>query len=290
MAPMSSRHPRAASALAQVPRPRASLFAALTAALCLFSVGCNLTVKRVNSAEKKPNNVWVFFTVKDGDEPMGGLKADDFTIYEDGKVVSRFESKQTIQNPDVAAVMYTMLLVDMSGSITEANQADALVDAAKSFAQKVGKSQKVGVYAFDGSDKLEKIVGFTEAEGSVDAGLERMRTYKGKDPSTNLHGAVIEGLKELERELDKDKRPLKFGTLVTFTDGTDRANRYTKDQMREEIGRRTTTTTRSSRSASAPTSGRAISARSARMARSSSPTRPSSRTPSTRSPTASSAT
>lgn len=235
MAPMSSRHPRAASALAQVPRPRASLFAALTAALCLFSVGCNLTVKRVNSAEKKPNNVWVFFTVKDGDEPIGGLKADDFTIYEDGKVVSKFESKQTIQNPDVAAVMYTMLLVDMSGSITEANQADALVDAAKSFAQKVGKSQKVGVYAFDGSDKLEKIVGFTEAEGSVDAGLERMRTYKGKDPSTNLHGAVIEALKELERELDKDKRPLKFGTLVTFTDGTDRANRYTKDQMREEI-------------------------------------------------------
>ena len=108
------------------------------------------------------------------------------------------------------------------------------IDLSK-IAQKVGKSQKVGVYAFDGSDKLEKIVGFTEAEGSVDAGLERMRTYKGKDPSTNLHGAVIEGLKELERELDKDKRPLKFGTLVTFTDGTDRANRYTKDQMREEI-------------------------------------------------------
>ena len=74
--------------------------------------------------------------------------------------ISKFESKQTIQNPDVAAVMYTMLLVDMSGSITEANQADALVDAAKSFAQKVGKSQKVGVYAFDGSTHLTPVAPF----------------------------------------------------------------------------------------------------------------------------------
>ena len=33
----------------------------------------------------------------------------------------------------MAAVHYTLLLVDMSGSVTESGQADALVDAAKSF-------------------------------------------------------------------------------------------------------------------------------------------------------------
>lgn len=215
------------------------IFALLVAALSLTLVACGggLTVTRINSAQKKPNNVWVFFTVEKGDEPVGGLTADDFKIYEDGDLVSKFESKQVIQNPEVAAVMYTMLLLDFSGSITEAEQADALVDAAKLFSERVGKTQKVGVYIFDGSEKIQSVVPFTEAQGSVEGGLEGLRKYKPKDPSTNLHGAVIEGVKELKKQLDKDKKPLKFGTLVVFSDGTDRANRATRDQMKDELGK-----------------------------------------------------
>jgi hypothetical protein len=107
--------------------------------LCLSLCACGgggLNVKMINSAQKKPANVWVFFTVEAGDEPVGGLNAEDFKIYEDGELVSLYESKQTIQNPEVAAVMYTMLLMDMSGSITESGQADALVDAAKAFSER----------------------------------------------------------------------------------------------------------------------------------------------------------
>ena len=94
----------------------------ITVLLCLPAVGCasgggSYNVKLVNSAQKKPNNVWVFFTVQQGDDPVGGLAAEDFTIYEDGEEVSKFESKQVILNPEMAAVMYTMLLVDMSGSV-----------------------------------------------------------------------------------------------------------------------------------------------------------------------------
>jgi hypothetical protein len=207
-------------------------------ALVTLLLGCGggLTVTRVNSAERKPSNVWVFFTVeRDKDDPVGGLTADDFKIYEDGELVSKFESKQVIQNPEVAAVMYTMLLVDMSGSISESGQADSLVDAAKSFSEKVGKTQKVGIYAFDGSEKIHSVTPFTEAQGSVAGGLEGLRKYKAKDSSTNLHGAVVEGLRELRKELDKDKKPLKFGTLVVFTDGSDRAARVSRDEMRKEI-------------------------------------------------------
>jgi hypothetical protein len=211
----------------------------LAALLALASVACGggLNVTRINSAQKKPANVWVFFTVDAGeDEPVGGLTADDFEIYEDGELVSKFESKQTIQNPEVAAVMYTMLLVDMSGSVTDSGQADTLVDSAKDFSDRVGKTQKVGVYAFDGEAKIHSVVPFTEAQGSVQGGLEGLRKYKPKDPSTNLHGAVVEGLKELKEELEKDKRPLKFGTLVVFSDGTDRANRVTRDDMKKAMG------------------------------------------------------
>jgi hypothetical protein len=204
--------------------------------MMLTGCGGGLSVTRVNSAQRKPNNVWVFFTVDKGrKDPVGGLTADDFAIYEDGGLVSKFESKQTIQNPEVAAVMYTLLLVDMSGSVTESGQADALVEAAKSFTDKVGQHQKVGVYAFDGEEKLHSVVPFTEAQGSVQGGLDGLRKYKAKDPSTNLHGAVVEALKELKSSLDKERKPLKFGTLVVFTDGTDRAARLSREDMKKEV-------------------------------------------------------
>lgn len=212
----------------------ASFFAT---ALLSQGVGCSsLEVTRINSAQDKPNNVWVFFTVQDGEEPVAGLTAEDFEIYEDDKLVSKFESKQTIQNPDVAAVMYTLLLLDMSGSVTESGEADRLVDAAHMFSERVGKTQKVGVYAFDGGEDLYSVVRFTEEPGSIDGGLEGLRAYKSKDPSTNLNGAVVQGLEVLDEALQKDKRPLKFGTLVVFSDGSDRAARITKQEMLESLG------------------------------------------------------
>jgi len=208
--------------------------------LLLASVfGCApaLTVTRLNSSERKPNNVWVFFTVERGEEPVGGLDVKSFTIYEDDQLVSPYESLQVIQNPDVAAVQYTMLLLDMSGSITASGDADALVDAAKLFTERVGKSQRVGVYSFDGSPDLTPVAAFTEAQGRVDGALESLRSRTPKDPSTNLHGAVVQALKELRQALDKDERPLKFGTLVVFTDGTDRAARVSRQEMLQEISR-----------------------------------------------------
>lgn len=216
----------------------------LAQALCVLlcttmGLGCassGLQVTRLNSEQKKPNNVWVFFTVEDGEDPVPGLAAEDFDIYEDDSLVSVFESKQTIQNPEVAAVMYTLLLLDMSGSVTESGQADLVVDAAQSFTEKVSKTQKVAVYAFDGDKKIRSVVRFTGTKGSVDGGLEGLRGYTPRDPSTNLHGAVVEGLDVLRAELDKDKRPLKFGTVVVFTDGTDRAARVTEEEMVEALG------------------------------------------------------
>ncbi|MCB9718083.1 MAG: VWA domain-containing protein [Myxococcales bacterium] len=220
-------------------RRRVTRLASSVLALSLLPLGCSsgLTVTRLNSDHKKPNNVWVFFTVQDEEEPVAGLAAEDFAIYEDDQLVSVFESKQTIQNPDVAAVMYTLLLLDMSGSITESGQADLIVDAAQSFSDRVGQSQKVAVFAFDGGKDIRSVVGFTEAKGSIEGGLEGLRTYKARDPSTNLNGAIVDGLQVLRKALDKDKRPLKFGTLVVFSDGTDRAARVSKEDMQEELGK-----------------------------------------------------
>jgi hypothetical protein len=218
-----------------MPTPKSLFVAAITAA-ALMACGESLTVTRINSAEDKPNNVWVFFTVQDGEEPVAGLTAEDFEIYEDEELVSKYESKQTIINPDVAAVMYTLLLLDMSGSVTESGESDRLVDSAQQFSDKVEQSQqKVGVYAFDGGEDIRSVVPFTESTASVEGGLEGLRTYKARDPSTNLNGAVIQGLEVLRKALDEDKRPLKFGTLVVFSDGTDRAARITDEAVQEAL-------------------------------------------------------
>lgn len=203
--------------------------------VALTACGSGLTVTRVNSSEEKPNNVYVFFTVKEGEDPVGGLQASNFQIYEDDQLVSPFESMQIILNPEVAAVSYTLLLLDMSGSVKWSKSSDQLVDAALSFEERVGKSQKVAVYAFDGSAEIHPIVPFTETKGQVARGVEGLRDYEPRDPSTNLHGAVIAGLETLKKALDKDPKPLKFGTLVVFTDGTDRAARVSGDEMRAAL-------------------------------------------------------
>ncbi|MBI5532561.1 MAG: VWA domain-containing protein [Deltaproteobacteria bacterium] len=202
----------------------------------LAGCGGGLKLTPIKSTSEKPSNVAVYFKVEASNgEPIGGLKADQFKIYEDGALVSQFESKQTILNPEVAASHYTMLLIDMSGSISESGSTDSVVEAATAFTQKVEKYQKVGVYAFDGSDQIYPIAPFTNSAASATAGIKSLKGFKAKDPSTNLHGAVIKGMKELETALSHAEHPMRFGTLVVFTDGSDRAGRVSNDDMRKAV-------------------------------------------------------
>ena len=56
----------------------------------------------------------MFFTVDDSEgNPVGGLAAESFVIYEDDQRVSPSESQQTIINQEVAAEHFTLLLVDI---------------------------------------------------------------------------------------------------------------------------------------------------------------------------------
>jgi hypothetical protein len=197
--------------------------------LLLGSIGCSgLNVTLVQSAYRRPSNVAVFFTVDDrSGDPVPGLQAADFRIYEDGQLVSVDESQQTIVNPEVAAEHYTMLLVDMSGSVTASDQVPMIVEAAQSFAATLEGHQKVAVYAFDGAEEIYPIQGFRESAG----GIARLGSFRTRDNSTNLYGAVVKATEVLGQELERASTPLRFGTLVVFTDGTDRAARVTSDQM-----------------------------------------------------------
>ena len=209
----------------------------LACGLLLFaSTGCaGLQLTSIKMTQQKPSNVAVYFKVQtQGGDPVGGLSADQFRIYEDGQLVSQYESKQTILNPEVAAVHYTLLLVDMSGSVSASGNSESVAQAVGTFTERVEKQQKVAIYAFDGSPDLHPIVPFTD-QGGAKAGAQQLGSFKAKDPSTNLNGAVVKALDELDNALGKATQPLKFGTLVVFTDGTDRANRVPEADMRQHI-------------------------------------------------------
>ena len=207
-------------------------------ALLLGAAGCaskRLQFTMLDASVQRPSNVAVYFTVDTADgDPVPGLTADQFRIYEDGSPVSVLESKQTILNPEVAAAHHTLLLIDMSGSVTESGDLPVIVDAAEQFTIKVQAFQKVAVYAFDGSAQIHPIQGFTAGAGAV-RGVDKLDGFKARDPSTNLNGAIMEGLNVLDRQMATSGTPLTFGTLVVFTDGTDRAGRVTRDKLYDTL-------------------------------------------------------
>jgi len=207
----------------------------ITLVFALLVAGCShsLRLTLIDASVQRPSNIAVYFTVDTEDgEPVPGLAAESFRIYEDDSPVSVLESKQTILNPEVSATHYTLLLVDMSGSVTDSGDVPTIVDAARAFSERVQKYQKVAVYVFDGSPTIQQISGFS-ANGA--SNLDQITLYKPRDPSTNLNGAVIEGLKVLERNMASSPTPLTFGTLVVFTDGTDRAGRVPRDKLHEQL-------------------------------------------------------
>lgn len=199
--------------------------------------GCaGLQVNLIDSAYRRPSNVAVYFTVDtvEGD-PVGGLSAESFHIYEDGELVSPTESQQQILNPEVAAEHYTLLLVDMSGSVVESDQVPILQQAATNFTAQLEGQQKVAVYAFDGAEDLYEIVGFTSSEGRGNAAIQRLSSFRPRDPSTNLHGAVVQAIERLDGALEHSRTGLRFGTIVVFSDGSDRAARVDEDTMADAI-------------------------------------------------------
>ena len=213
---------------------RRFIFAVSSIALVAFLAGgcAGLKLGLKNAAVQKPSNVALYFSVETRDGlPVPGLTAEIFKIFEDDQLISPFESKQTILNPEVSVIHYTVLLMDLSGSITESGSLPALIEAASAFADRVARTHHMAVYGFDGGPNLIPVVGFTTRGGAIKTGLKKLESYKVKDPSTNLNGAVVESVRVLEKQMAKATQPLRFGTLVVFTDGTDRAHRVSSNEM-----------------------------------------------------------
>lgn len=219
------------------PSPRRLALVALTALLPVGAASCvGLRLRRVNTSVRRPSNVALYFSVETRNgAPVANLDAKQFRIYEDGKLISPYESKQTILNPDVAVAHYMILLLDLSGSIVESGSLPKLLQAATAFTARISHGREVAVFGFDGRKRLIPVVSFTSDAGTVRSGLDRLKSHRVRDPSTNLNGAVVQALSRLERKMARSSRPLVFGTLVIFSDGSDRAHRVTEKKMYETV-------------------------------------------------------
>jgi hypothetical protein len=218
----------------RTPQNGIGLFIGFGAVFLIASSGCaGLKLQMFDHSVHKPSNVAVYFSVETRNgQPVANLTPQDFRIYEDKQPVSVLESKQTILNPEVAAIHYTLLLIDMSGSVVDSGDMPALIQAASTFGDRVGPYQKVAVYTFDGSPHLTPVVSFG---GNVRAGVSALGSRRPRDPSTNLNGAVIEGVRVLGQQMEHAPVPLRFGTLVVFTDGTDRAHRASAEDVERTL-------------------------------------------------------
>ena len=203
--------------------------------LALWLTGCGLLgglqVEAVSTSAQKPSNVALYLSVTDKDGTVPKLTADHFKIYEDGQLVPASQTSQTLLERSVAAAHYTVLLLDMSGSPDDATRR-AVSRGTIAFLKAVTPMQGVAVFAFDGGTKVHRLADFEQGAAAVES-VPALDNFKPTDPSSNLNGAVLEALSELDASLLAIRKPIRIGTLVVLARGPDLAKRVTPEKMRE---------------------------------------------------------
>lgn len=196
-----------------------------------------------------PARVSVAFKLEtDTGAPVPNLPAENFDLFENGTLISVAESAKKVTPEDGDFVFSTLLLLDMSGSVT-LGSLDIIKEAAVSFIREVlppaaeGRTSKVlAVAIFDGR---EDIVVLTDYLSNPDHLIEQVYTINEEnmeDPSTNLYGAAIAGLENITAQVNQTRidNPEVFaaGAMVLFTDGTDQAARVEESAALEAIAAR----------------------------------------------------
>jgi uncharacterized protein YegL len=173
-----------------------------------------------------PSVVRVAFQLEecDGKQPLPGLELSDFKLLEDGATISSFESRAALVQDDRSFQQSVLLLLDLSGSVV--SSLPEVKTAAKSLIDGLSSRPQVALYTFDGRAAPQLRADFTTDLPSIVSAIEDLVPEQ-VDTSTNLNGAVVNGVQILEnRRLAVEGSGILYtGALALFTDGTDRAHR-----------------------------------------------------------------
>lgn len=191
-----------------------------------------LTGKPVSES---PSRVVVKFQVQTtAGEPVDGLEALDFTLSEDGQPLSSTESDHRLVAAPQQFDFFTALVLDLSGSVV--TEIDTLQDAAQALIDELPPESEAAVFSFDGRTTLQRRQDFTFSKEMLRGSIARLSGYRVVDPSTNLYGAVLQGIDVLDTRRQLAPAPVESaGFMVLFTDGTDHAGLKTAAQARQAV-------------------------------------------------------
>lgn len=195
-----------------------------------------------------PGKVSILFKVSNADgNPVSGLTADQFTIYEQGRnddcfnTISTSESAARISSNSQIFATNTLLVLDLSNSVLSSSL-DELKLASSSFVDNVMpitevESVKMAIYWFDGENELHLLNDLTSSKDALKTAIEGITTDISNDPSTDLYGAVIKSTDIASELLAASTQGDKIGaaSIVIFTDGTDQASRFTKEAAQTKV-------------------------------------------------------
>ena len=195
-----------------------------------------------------PGKVSVFFRVSDDlGNPVAGLTAGQFTIYEQGRnddcfrTISPSESQARISPNSQVFTNHTLLVLDLSNSVLSSSLSE-LKSASGSFINNVmpdpdNESFKMAIYWFDGQDILHELQPLTSSREHLLSAVEGIQPDISNDPSTDLYGAVIKST-DIASELISESRQnntIGAASVVLFTDGTDQASRYRESDALDRV-------------------------------------------------------
>ena len=193
-----------------------------------------------------PGKVSVLFRVSDlMGNPISGLSAEQFSIYEQGRnddcfnSISASESFARISPNSQVFNNNTLLVLDLSNSVLEGSL-DELKAATTSFISNVmptpaSESFKMAIYWFDGEDELHLLNPLTSSASELTASVDGITTDISNDPSTDLYGAVIKSTDIAENLLNENSEVINAASVVLFTDGTDQASRYRESDALQAV-------------------------------------------------------
>jgi len=176
--------------------------------------------------EKAPNQVNILFQVFDKKgKGVEDFLTHDFKVLEDGKTISQSESQMTIQkNGEIEYKIYTVLLIDNSMSIGD--NLEVIKSSSKSMIDKITNNQYIAIYTF--SENAVLIQDFTNDVSTLRSSVDKIELGAS---STNLHGALVDGLNRIENIYSLEI--VQEGAVIVFTDGEDTQGSVSFEQVIE---------------------------------------------------------
>jgi len=197
-----------------------------------------------------PGTVSILFKVSDTNgNPVSGLQASQFTIYEQGRndacfnTISASESFARISSNSQVFRNNTLLVLDLSNSVLSGSL-DELKQASISFIENVmpvvpSASFNMAIYWFDGEDVLHLLNPLTNSTEELISSVNGITPDISNDPSTDLYGAVIKSTELAEDLLSEGQSEdlISAASVVLFTDGTDQASRYSETAALDQVNK-----------------------------------------------------